>query len=155
MSGAGSSARCGVGARGRFAELLHRALTCRSRDSNSTRPASKLVRWLAGRPLTARLFSKARRALLAVEGPAPATTSDESSCDVADNRCKAKGFERQAAQASSASQRALYLQAAYRSYMGLYKAATSASSSGGTLHAGRTSTIGRYSPGVGKTPVQS
>jgi hypothetical protein len=59
--------------------------------------------------------------LLAVEGPAPATTSDESSCDVADNRCKAKGFERQAALASSASQRALYLQAAYRSYMGLYK----------------------------------
>lgn len=60
-------------------------------------------------------------ALLAMEGPAPATTSDKASCDVTDNRCKAKDFERQAEQASSASQRALYLQAAYRSYMGLHK----------------------------------
>lgn len=60
-------------------------------------------------------------ALLAMEGPAPATTSDKASCDVTDNRCKAKDFERQAEQASSPSQRALYLQAAYRSYMGLHK----------------------------------
>jgi hypothetical protein len=60
-------------------------------------------------------------ALLAVEGPASATTSDKVSCDVTDNRCKAKDFERQAEQASSPSQRALYLQAAYRSYMGLHK----------------------------------
>lgn len=60
-------------------------------------------------------------ALLASQGPASAATTGGASCDVTDNRCKAERFERQAAQASSPKQRALYLHAAYRSYMGLYK----------------------------------
>lgn len=59
--------------------------------------------------------------LLAFQGPAPAPAARGAICDVADNRCKAERFERQAAQASSPSQRALYLHAAYRSYMGLHK----------------------------------
>lgn len=59
-------------------------------------------------------------ALLALQGPT-AATSGAPSCDVTDNRCKAERFQRQAAQASSPSQRALYFHAAYRSYMGLFK----------------------------------
>lgn len=59
--------------------------------------------------------------LLALQGPAPASTPDGASCDLTDNRCKAGRFERQAEQAASPSQRALYLYAAHRSYMSLHK----------------------------------
>lgn len=54
--------------------------------------------------------------LLVVEAANPA----EPVCPLTDNRCKAKGYERQAVAAPTPSQRALYLHSAHMSYLFLF-----------------------------------